>query len=209
MLKNTLITGMAFLMLSCGNEKKEENNTDTESVNVVEGVKNLSKMSDAASTLEEQTAKLKEMTPLTNDELKAVVPETLGGLKRKSYSAGAMGTVGLSAIDAEYGLESDDTTKRINIGIMDGAGESGSAIVSLLAMGLSMDTESESNGTKSKTTEINGIRAMTEETKIDQTVRSSIKYIVKDRYSINLSGEGYSLAELEAFMKNINTSSLK
>ncbi|TPD65381.1 hypothetical protein [Flavobacterium microcysteis] len=209
MLKNTLITGMAFLMLSCGNEKKEENNTDTESVNVVEGVKNLSKMSDAASTLEEQTAKLKEMTPLTNDELKAVVPETLGGLKRKSYSAGAMGTVGLSAIDAEYGLESDDTTKRINIGIMDGAGESGSAIVSLLAMGLSMDTESESNGTKSKTTEINGIRAMTEETKIDQTVRSSIKYIVKDRYSINLSGEGYSLAELEVFMKNINTSSLK
>lgn len=209
MLKNTLITGMAFLMLSCGNEKKEENNTDTESVNVIEGVKNLSKMSDAASTLEEQTAKLKEMTPLTNDELKAVVPETLGGLKRKSYSAGAMGTVGLSAIDAEYGLESDDTTKRINIGIMDGAGESGSAIVSLLAMGLSMDTESESNGTKSKTTEINGIRAMTEETKIDQTVRSSIKYIVKDRYSINLSGEGYSLAELEAFMKNINTSSLK
>ncbi|WP_447635275.1 hypothetical protein [Flavobacterium microcysteis] len=209
MLKNTLITGMAFLMLSCGNEKKEENNTDIESVNVVEGVKNLSKMSDAASTLEEQTAKLKEMTPLTNDELKAVVPETLGGLKRKSYSAGAMGTVGLSAIDAEYGLESDDTTKRINIGIMDGAGESGSAIVSLLAMGLSMDTESESNGTKSKTTEINGIRAMTEETKIDQTVRSSIKYIVKDRYSINLSGEGYSLAELEAFMKNINTSSLK
>ncbi len=209
MLKSTLITGMAFLMLSCGNEKKEENNTDTESVNVVEGVKNLSKMSDAASTLEEQTAKLKEMTPLTNDELKAVGPETLGGLKRKSYSAGAMGTVGLSAIDAEYGLESDDTTKRINIGIMDGAGESGSAIVSLLAMGLSMDTESESNGTKSKTTEINGIRAMTEETKIDQTVRSSIKYIVKDRYSINLSGEGYSLAELEAFMKNINTSSLK
>jgi hypothetical protein len=209
MLKSTLITGMAFLMLSCGNEKKEENNTDTESVNVIEGAKNLSKMSDAASKLEEQTAKLKEMTPLTNDELKAVVPETLGGLKRKSYSAGAMGTVGLSAIDAEYGLESDDTTKRINIGIMDGAGESGSAIVSLLAMGLSMDTESESNGTKSKTTEINGIRAMTEETKIDQTVRSSIKYIVKDRYSINLSGEGYSLAELEAFMKNINTSSLK
>lgn len=209
MLKNTLIAGMAFLILSCGNEKKEENNTGTESVNVIEGAKNLSKMSDAASKLEEQTAKLKEMTPLTNDELKAVVPETLGGLKRKSYSAGGMGAAGLSAIDAEYGKENDDTTKQISIGIMDGAGESGSAIVSLLAMTLSMDTESDSNGTKSKTTEINGVRAMTEETKIDQTVRSSIKYIVKDRYSINLSGEGYSLAELEAFMKNINTSSLK
>lgn len=209
MLKNTLLAGMAFLMLSCGNEKKEENNADTESVNVIEGAKNLSKMSDAADKLDEQTAKLKETKPLSNDELKVLVPETLGGLKRKSYSAGGLGVTGMSAVDAEYGPENADTTKRINIGIMDGAGETGSAIVSLLAMTLSMDAESDSNGTKSKTTEINGIRAMTEETKSDQTVRSSIKYIVKDRYSVSLSGEGYSLSELEAFMKNINTSSLK
>lgn len=203
MLRKTLIAGMAFFMVSCGNSNKEEKSTGIGSA--VEGVSNLKKMSGAAEKMEEQSNALKKMSPLTNEELKAVVPETLGGLKRKSFSAGALGTTGLSSIDATYG----DDTKYIKVGIMDGAGETGSALVSLMAMTLSMDTESESNGTKTKTKEVNGIRSVTEETKTDQSVRSSIKYLYKDRYSISLDGEGYTLEELEGFMKNLNTSSLK
>jgi len=203
MLRKTLVAGMALFMVSCGNSNKEEKSTGVGSV--VEGVSNLNKMSNAAEKMEEQTNALKKMTPLTNEELKTVVPETLGGLTRKSFSAGALGTTGLSSIDATYG----DDTKYVKVGVMDGAGETGSALVSLMAMTLSMDSESESNGTKTKTTEVNGIRSVTEETKTDQSVRSSIKYLYKDRYSISLEGEGYSLSELEGFMKSLNTGALK
>lgn len=203
MLKKTLLAGMAFFMVACGNSNKEEKSTGVGSV--VEGVSNLSKMSNAAEKMEEQTNALKKMTPLSNEELKAVVPETLAGLPRKSFSAGALGATGLSSIDATYG----DDSKYVKVGVMDGAGETGSALVSLMAMTLSMDSESESDGTKTKTTTVNGIRSVTEETKTDQSTRSSIKYLYKNRYSISLDGEGYTLEELGAFMKGLNTSALK
>lgn len=112
---------------------------------------------------------------------------------------------GMSAIQAEYG----DDNKNVKISILDGAGETGSAVVSLMAMTLSMDAESESNGTKSKTTEINGLRAITEDTKSGESISSSIKYLYKDRYSIGLDGQGYSLSELETYMKALHTSALK
>ncbi len=199
-----MMAGAALFMLSCGNSKTEEQKSETSSV--FDKVSNLSKVASSAGKVEEQIKKLKELTPLTNDELKAVVPETLNGLKRKSYNAGGLSAVGgLSSIDAEYG----DDNKYIKIGIIDGAGETGSAMVSLLALSLSMNTESESAETKTKTTEINGVRAVTEDTKRNESVNSSIKYLYKDRYSISLDGHGYTLSELEGFMKELNTSALK
>jgi len=203
MLRKTMMAGVAFLMLSCGNSKKEEKSSETGGV--IENVSNLSKMASSANKIEETTNKLKKLTPLSNDELKAAVPETLNGLKRKSFTAGGLAVSGMSTIDAEYG----DDTKYVKVGIMDGAGEAGSAIISLMAMTLSMDTESESNGTKTKTTEVNGIRSVTEDTKSESSVSSSIKFIYKDRYSISLDGVGYSLQELEAFAKELNLSTLK
>lgn len=203
MLRKTMIAGIAFFMLSCGNSKNEEKSSESNSI--IDNVSNLNKVANSANKIEETTNKLKKLSPLTNDELKAAVPETLNGLKRKSFSAGGLAVTGLSSIDAEYG----DDTKYVKVSIMDGAGEAGSAVVSLMALTLSMDTESESNGTKTKTTEVNGIRSITEDTKSESSVNSSIKFIYKDRYSVSLDGNGYSLQELEAFVKELNLSALK
>ncbi|NRF38566.1 hypothetical protein [Pedobacter foliorum] len=203
MLKKTLIAGMAFLMLSCGNQKKEESDSGTGSL--IDNVSNLNKVAKSADKMEELSTKLKKLTPLTNDELKAAVPETLDGLKRKSFSAGGYAVTGLSTIEAEYG----DDTKYVKVGIIDGAGESGSAIISLMAMTLSMDKESESNGTVTKTVDVNGIRSITEETKSENSVSSSIKFLYKDRYSVSLDGTGYTLPELESFLKSVKLDELK
>eukprot|EP01132_Coremiostelium_polycephalum_P009868 gene9868-12102_t len=170
------MAGLALLMLSCGNAKKEEKSDQSSGGGIVEGVSNLNKMAKSADKMKDLSEALKKLTPLTNDELKAVIPETLNGLKRKSFSAGGYGMAGMSAIQAEYG---DD------------------------------NKNSESNGTKSKTTEINGLRAITEDTKSGESISSSIKYLYKDRYSIGLDGQGYSLSELETYMKALHTSALK
>ncbi|WP_214227193.1 hypothetical protein [Pedobacter sp. B4-66] len=203
MLKKTLIAGMAFLMLSCGNQKKEE--SDSGAGNLIDNVSNLNKVAKSADKMEELSTKLKKLTPLTNDELKAAVPETIDGLKRKSFSAGGYAVTGLSTIEAEYG----DDIKYVKVGIIDGAGDSGSAIISLMAMTLSMDKESESNGTVSKTVDVNGIRSITEETKSENSVSSSIKFLHKDRYSVSLDGTGYTLQELESFLKSVKLDELK
>jgi hypothetical protein len=151
------------------------------------------------------TNSLKKLTPLTNDELKVVAPETLNGLKRKSYSAGGYAVSGISSIQAEYG----DDAKYVTVSILDGAGESGSAIISLMAMTLSMDREAEENGTITKTVDVNGVRSVTEDTKSENSISSSIKFLYKDRYSVDIAGTGYSLSELEAFMKSLDLSALK
>ena len=207
-MKKILLACTALFLFSCGgNQKKEEKASESSGGGIVENVSNLSKMSGAADKMEELTKKLKGLTPLTNSELKAVVPETLNGLKRKSFSAGGTGMSGLSTIEAEYAVE--DNSKTVRVMIMDGAGETGSAVVSLMSMTLSMDTESESEGKVSKTTEINGIRSITEDSKSEQSTDSSIKFLYKDRYSVSLDGHGYSLSELEGFMKALDLSALK
>ena len=207
-MKRILIAGAALLLFSCSsNEKKEEKTAESSGGGIVENVGNLSKMSGAADKMEEMGKKLKGLTPLTNAELKAVVPETLNGLKRKSFSAGGAAISGISTVEAEYGA--DDNSKTIKVMIMDGAGESGSAVVSLLSMTLSMDTESEADGKVTKTAEINGVRTQTEDSKSEQSASSSIKFLYKDRYSVSLDGNGYSLSELESFRKALDLSALK
>lgn len=207
-MKRILIAGAALLLFSCSsNEKKEEKAAESGGGGIIENVGNLSKMSGAADKMEELGKKLKGLTPLTNAELKAVVPETLNGLKRKSFSAGGAAVSGVSTIEAEYGA--DDNSKTFKVMIMDGAGETGSAVISLLSMTLSMDTESEADGKVTKTTEINGVRTQTEDSKSEQSANSSIKFLYKDRYSVSLDGNGYSLSELESFKKALDLSALK
>lgn len=203
--KTILAVALLFALTSCGNSPKKETEEKSGLGKLVEGASNLDKLAKSGEKLKDQTEKLKKLTPATVEELKAVVPENVGDFKRKSYSAG--GTVAdIVAAEAEYAKEDNKT---IHVSILDGAGESGSAVVSLLAMGLSMQTESESNGTISKNIEIDGVRYSTEDTKSASSVSSSLKFIHNDRYAITLQGEGYSLSELQDFLKKLDLSSLK
>jgi len=203
--KTILAVALLFALTSCSNSPKKDTEEKSGLGKLVEGASNLDKLAKSGEKLKDQTEKLKKLTPATVEEMKAVVPENVGDFKRKSYSAG--GTVAdIVAADAEYAKEDNKT---IHVSILDGAGESGSAVVSLLAMGLSMQTESESNGTVTKNIEIDGVRYSTEDTKSDSRVSSSLKFIHNDRYAITLQGEGYSLSELQDFLKKLDLSSLK
>jgi hypothetical protein len=207
MLNKTMLAVAILFMLSCSNspKKEAEEQSGTSISKAVEGVGNLSKLSKSAEKMEALTAKLKNLTPVSKDELKAVVPENIGDFKRKSYSAGNS-VADINSVQAEY---SKGDEKRISINILDGAGESGSAIVALMAMGLSVDSESEENGTVTKNIEVDGVRYSTEDTKTESRVGSSIKFLHNDRYDVTLTGEGYNLSELQAFLKSLDLSSLK
>jgi hypothetical protein len=203
--KTLLAVALLVVLSSCNSSSKKENEEKSTIAKAVEGASNLSKLSESAGKMEEQTNKLKKLTPATTEELKGVVPESVGDFKRKSYSAG--GTVAdIVAAEAEYAKEENKT---IHVSILDGAGESGSAVVSLLAMGLSMQSESESNGTIAKNIEVDGVRYSTEDTKSDSRLSSSLKFIHNGRYAITLQGEGYSLSDLQDFLKKLDLGSLK
>ncbi|MCS4227828.1 hypothetical protein [Sphingobacterium sp. BIGb0165] len=211
----SLLLGAAILITSCGNSNEskdgagDDNETSTGISDVVKGVSNLDNLTDGAKKMEELQTKLKSEKPLSSDELKAFLPESLDGLKRTSYSAGSMYGVSVVSGDATYTV---DDQKDIKISIIDGAGETASAIVSLAQMGFMVDSENITDTEVEKTGDFEGKRAKTMDNKgvEGSTPKSSeISYLEKDRYLITLRGNGYSLDELKAFMGKLNVNALK
>lgn len=196
------------MLMSCGGNKSSEgDNKDSMSISeAVGGLKNLNKAGDAAKDWEKIQERLAAETPRTNDELKAMFPETLAGLKRSSFSVGETQMMGMGSGQAAY---SDDDGKTVALSIMDGAGETGSSMVAMYAITLAMETEQQTENGYTKTTKFNGNRATVSENKYDDNVNSEITTLVSDRYLVSLKGSGLSLNELEKVYNEIKLKSLK
>lgn len=200
---------MGAILVGCGGNKSEKANDKDDSPGLMEsigGVKNLNKMADAASDWEKIQKDLLEKTPLTNDELKSLLPESLAGLKRKSFTVGDGQMMGMNTGEADY---SNDQDKTIDLSLMDGAGEAGSSVIGIYMMTLSVDREEQTESGFNKTTKINGHRANVSENKGDDWVESEISALVSDRYMITLKGKGLTLAELEKAFNDLPLNKLK
>ncbi len=206
----TLSTSL-FVACSGNKEKGQSEQADTaEGTSVVQGLGNLGNLQDGASKMEEMQAQLKNITKLSNEELKAFFPENLNGWRRSAYSGGnqAYG-VDVASGNAVYEAQDD---KELMLTLTDGAGETGAAVVSLMAMGLTMDSEKDSDYEVTKNEDVHGYRASTRETKPQQegsVVDSDITFIYKDRYLVKLEGDGFKLNELKDLVGKLNFSALK
>lgn len=200
-----LLFALALISLfSCKKEEKtEEKGTISEAI---DGMQNLNKISNSMDDITKRTDELKTMTPVSNDVLKAVIPETLAGMKRTEMNVGHLGTMNVAAVTADY---EDEADKSISVSITDGAGETGSAMVTMLMMGLSAETERTTEEGFEKTDEINGVKAFVSEKKSTDYIDSSIQYLVNNRYHVSLEGDGLTLDELKKVMQELNLSSLK
>lgn len=201
------LLGSLFFLASCGGENKsnEGNNDEGTSLSdVVKGVSNLDNLGDAAKTMEDLQSKLKTETPVSAAVLKEFLPETFEGLKRTSYSSG-----NLTSAEAVYTVNDQ---KDLKISVTDGAGEAGSAIVGLSQMTFMMDNEQISDTEVERTGLFEGRRASTKERKaVENSTNQSadITFIEKDRFLIQINGNGYSLDELKGVINKLNFSILK
>ncbi len=194
-----------LVMASCSKEKESEKES-TSIGDVFNGVKTMNTLSNSMEDIQKNTERLQKLTPMSNDELKAVLPETLLGLPRVSFSVGDNSMMKISSADAEY---KDENNKNIKLKVLDGAGETGSAMISILMMGLTSNSEKTTQDGFEKMGDFNGTKAQIKETKRESGVDSEINYILKDRYMITIEGDGYTTEELKKVMDLINGSSLK
>ncbi len=200
---------VAGILAACGGNKNEENTTEEDGPGISEtisGLKNLSTLSDKAADMESLQKKLAGLTPLTNEELKTAIPDDLIGLKRSKLSVGNQ-LVALSTAEATY--TDADKNKKIELTIMDGAGETGSAFMSLRVMGLAMEREEETESGFSKITDLQGYRAEVKQNTYNEQTDSEIGFVAKDRYHISLQGSNMTLEELEEAVRQLNLSELK
>lgn len=205
MKKLLLISCSLLFMFNCKKEEKKDEDSTSIS-DVFNGAKNLNTLSNSMEGIQKNAERLKKLTPISNDELKAVMPETMMGLKRTSLSVGDNSMLQFSSAEAEY---SDGAEKKIEIKVMDGAGETGSAMISMMQMGFSTNSEKTTENSFEKMGEFNGVKASIKERKSENRTDSEIQYLLKDRYLISIEGDGYTTEELKAVMATINSSSLK
>ena len=203
-MKKIIVLLVSISLLAC----KKDENKDAEPgiMDAVESVNQMSKAADELKDFEKRSEELKKIKPVSNDVFKELLPETLDGLKRSSYTAGAASMVGLSSAEAGYG---ESGSKLVKISIYDGAGESGSAMITMTNMTLAMDSESINQTVTKKNEEINGIRCMTENDSNPNYNRSSITYIYNNRFQITLDGQQMELDELKTYMDKLDLSKLK
>ena len=205
MKKLFLVSSVLLLLTNCGKDPKKDENSNSIS-DAIGGMKNINNLSNSMEDITKRAEELKKLTPLTNDELKAVIPESVLGLKRTSISVGDNMMMKISSAEAEY---KDDENKKIKISITDGAGETGSAMITMLMMGFSTNSEKTTETSSEKMGEFNGVKASVKDNKDGENVDSEIQYILKDRYLISIDGDGYTSEDLKKVMDMIKDSNLK
>jgi hypothetical protein len=151
----------------------------------------VTKMDEMEKTLEE----LKKMPALTTEQLKALLPQELLGMKRSGFSANSM--MGYGMAEATY--KSDDN-KQLRLTIHDVAGEAGSAWYSMMFWGFNMEREDD-NGYE-KTITYNGAKAIEKYQKYNE--KYSLMYFTGNRLLVQVEGEKTGLDAVKAAAGSLN-----
>ncbi len=205
-MKKLMITAAALMLVTCSKEEKVKEEKTGGLSDLVSTAKTYGKMGSSMQDVTKNIENLKNIPPLTNDELKAVLPEILLGLKRKELSVGDNAMMNLSTAEAKY---ADDENRRVKVEIVDGAGETGSAMVSIMMMGLNVNKEKTTEFGFEKSTEINGAKSIVSEYKNGEDINSEIQTVLKNRYLVTLKADGFTYEELKSALSTLNNSALK
>ena len=180
---------------ACNNDKGNEttivSEDGTEKVTI-----DVKQMQNAAEEMEKKKEELSKLKPLTLDELKTLIPETLMGTARINYEVNSSMGAGLAS--GEYQLT--DSTK-LYLSIYDCAGSAGAGIYSLQFLGM-MNIEQESDDEYTKTVEFNGANAFEHCDKSSNDC--TFTYFAGGRYLVTLEGDNVGADALKQAARTMN-----
>lgn len=157
-----------------------------------DNVVNTQKVIKESTKMQDNIKELSEATPLTNDEMKAWLPDEVDGLKRTAFKTGAMGMMNIASVEATYATE--DKSRSFKVEVIDGAGEMGAISTAGLRMAFSMDFEEETETKTRKTVNKNGVKAIEEYDK--RRNQSVIQFMQDNRFYIKATGTNMEMDEL-------------
>lgn len=169
-----------------------------------EKVSNTTKAANELTKMQDDILELQEIEPLTNDELKALLPEEIKGMKRISFKAGAAAMMQVSSIQASYANE--DKSKKFSIQLIDGAGPVGATATSPFRLAFSQDFEEEDEKGFKRTVTKNGKKAV-EEHRTDRNY-SQVQFMEGNRFYVKSEGENMDLDETWDAVLKINFKNL-
>ena len=186
MKKYVLVLLLVSIFIGCKDNPVSKKIRETK-----EAVSNTSNAVEEMTKMQDDIKELQETTPLTNEELKAWLPEEVNGMKRISYKAGQAGMMGIASIEAVYANE--DKSKKFSINIIDGAGQVGAAATMSIRMVMSQDFEEENEDGSRKTVTKNGTKAI-EEYRAGNN-NSTIQLMEDNRFYLEAKGTNMDIDE--------------
>ena len=167
-----LILLLAIPFIGCQSEKKSKLD-EVQSVmkNTMSAVKN-------AQDAREVADQLKEIEPLSNESLKAWLPDEIQGMKRTGFKVGNPGYVNVTSLSGTY----KDDSRQFKVEVIDGAGESGSVLLSGIHMANRMEMEEEDENKHLKTVVHKGIRA--QQTFFKKRGDTKLQFVFADRFGV-------------------------
>lgn len=150
----------------------------------------VSSVTDNAEKMKNRNEELQKLTPLSLDELKALLPEEIMGAKRDNMEATKMG--GLANFSkADYKI--DDSTD-VSLTVFDCAGTAGAGYYNMAFLGM-MSFEKDNENEYAKTIDFKGDRAI--ESCQKKQNRCEFTFFGKDRYMVQLKGDNVGIDKLK------------
>ena len=191
-----VLFAMTLFLCACKNNKPKETTVITSEDGKEKVTIDANQMQNAMQDMEKQKTELEKLPPLSLDQLKALLPESLLGAKRTSFSTNA--SMGAGMAQGEYEL--NDST-RFSLNIYDCAGSAGAGIYSMQYMSM-LNIQQESDDEYTKTIDFNGGKAFEHCEKA--TNDCSISYFSGRRFMVTLEGDHVGAEALKQAAKGLN-----
>ena len=188
----------AFLLTACNsNKSKEPATTDDKSKDKpATEVTTDNTSQNPAEEIQKRLEQMKKMPALSTDQIKAMLPEELAGMKRSSFNAQSMMGYGIG--EAKY--KSDDG-KQLNLMVYDCVGEAGAGLYNMMYWG-AMNMESQDENGYKKSVSFNGGKAI--ETYEKSQDKYSLLFTSGDRLLVNVEGEKTGLDAVKQAAGSLN-----
>jgi hypothetical protein len=145
----------------------------------------------------------KHVDPISIDELKPLIPDTLAGMPKTSSKADKSGIAGLMVSKAEA-TYSDGADKSVTLEIVDSGGMSG---LMGLAGWAGVQGESEDENGSERTTKVNG--RLTHEKTSKNGGTNEYGVVIGDRFMVSSKGRGVDVAALKSAVSSVDLAKLE
>jgi hypothetical protein len=202
-----LMLSIMLVLWGCGKSGNNQPNENQQSESEEKtGIKSLDDFADKMKEVQKSMEESKKHEVVDFRELKALLPESIGDLKRQNAQGEKNSTMGFTISHAEANYSNEEGSQNIDIDITDMTGASG--LAGLAAWGWTMaEIDKETETGYEKTTKYKGHKAY--EKYDNQYQDGSLEVLVSGRYMVSVEGNGVPMEMVKNAMDEIDIGKLE
>ena len=186
---------LSLFFMACNNNKSKDDVTISDENGKKEVSVDLNQAKDAALDMQKKKDELSKLTPLTTDELKALVPKELMGAAVSDIDVNT--AMGGTVANADYKINDSVDLK---LEIVDCAGPGGAGMFGMQYLNM-INVNSDDEEEYVKTIDFNGGKAF--ENCKKKRNRCTLAYFTGDRFLVSLRGDNVGMDALKDLAKEL------